>query len=267
MGKKSSKSTTNSNQTASTSTDVSQNASSTSTTGPSALALPYITQGSDAAISGYNQAQTNNNNILAQLNGQLPGVINSTTNNADLAAASQYNQDVLNGKYLTGNPYLDQQIALTNQDVINQTNGALGTRGLAGGSAAADILSRNLANNETTLRYNDYNTERGYQQAAVGNAASLSGANDNNINTLLAYLASLSKAGTANQDSGDALASALQALWGNATTTTQNSSASSHTSGTAQQSGTSSTETQNSLFNNLMSLIGAGTSAVKAFKS
>lgn len=82
-------------------------------------------------------------------------------------ARAHYN-DTLSGKYLTGNPYLDQIVSQTNNDVSNAVTASLGTRGLTGGSAHSGIVSRELAKNETGLRYQDWAS----QLARMDNAAS-----------------------------------------------------------------------------------------------
>lgn len=116
-------------------------------------------------------------NITDQLGGLVPSLLNDFKNgDPNVNAAKGYNLDVLNGKYLTGNPYLDQIVSQTNNDVRNGAEASLGTRGLVGGSAMADIVSRNLANNESNLRYNDYSSERDRMGQAASQAPSLSAA-------------------------------------------------------------------------------------------
>lgn len=68
------------------------------------------------------------------------------------------------------NPYLDDMIARTGRNVATQTNGFLGSRGLAGGSVAAGMLADRLSGNELNLRYNDYNNMLGRQERAAGMA-------------------------------------------------------------------------------------------------
>lgn len=193
----------------------------TTTTGPSRAALPNLNAATGALNSAYGQSSALANSAVGTLQDNLPTVLASTINNPNLSAASGYNSDVLGGKYLTGNPFLDAQIANTNSDVTNTVNGAIGSRGLAGGSAQAQILARELAKNESNLRYTDYNNERTRMDNAVGQAASLSGANNSNIATLLAYLT-----GTAQLPISVAspYASGIGGLWGDSKTTTQTSS-------------------------------------------
>jgi len=191
---------------------------SKTTTGPSKAALPYINSATSAVQSGYDRSNGLANQAVDTLQANLPQVLASTINNPTLGAANSYTQDVLGGKFLTGNPLLDQQIANTNSDVTNKVNGSIGSRGLAGGSAQSQILARELAKNETNLRYTDYGNERTRMDNAVGSAANLSSAGNQGIATLLAYLT-----GTAElpQSVSGNYANSIANLWGNSTTTTQ----------------------------------------------
>lgn len=191
--------------------------SSRTETGPSRFAQPYIRAGADAVQGAYNANRGNIANISDFLQSNMGGVANSLLNNPDLAAASGLNNRVLSGEFLGGNPHLQGIIDNTNSDVINRTNAAIGTRGGAGGSAQAQILARELARNEGNLRYADYNTERGYQNSAIGNATALSGANSNNIQTLLQYLTGQA---TIPQSGANSYASAIGGLLGNSQTQT-----------------------------------------------
>lgn len=194
---------------------------SSTTTGPSKAALPNLNAATSALNTGYQQSLGLANQATGILQDNLPTVLGQTINNPALKAANGYTTDVLGGKYLTGNPFLDQQIADTNSSVANSVNGAIGTRGLAGGSAQAQILARELAKNETNLRYTDYSNERSRMDGAVGSAANLSNAGNQGIATLLAYLT-----GTAQlpQSVAGNYANGVGGLWGNSTTTTQKKS-------------------------------------------
>lgn len=77
---------------------------------------------------------------------------------------------IMGNDYLRGNPYLDNVVAQTNEDVATQTNRMFGARGMGSGigSAFADVLSKNLANNEGQLRYQNYNDAANRQLQAAG---------------------------------------------------------------------------------------------------
>ena len=136
-------------------------------------------EGAANNISGaYAQQAPKITGITDQLSGLVPNLVSQFTNgDPNVKAAQGYNADVLSGKYLdAGNPYLEQQIASTNANTRNGLAASLGTRGLTGGSAFGDIISRNLAENESGLRYKDYDQERARMGQAAGMAGGISAA-------------------------------------------------------------------------------------------
>ncbi len=194
---------------------------SSSTTGPSKLALPHLNTASGALDSAYGQSSALANQAVNTLQANLPTVLGQTFNNPTLGAANNYTQAVLSGNFLNSNPFFDQMIANSNSHVADKVNSAIGTRGLTGGSAQTQLLGRQLAENETAARAAQYNTERGYQQNAAGTAASLSAAGNQNLAGLLAYLS-----GTVSlpQSVASQYAGGTNSLWGDSTTTTQKQS-------------------------------------------
>lgn len=115
--------------------------------------------------------------ITDQLSTLVPGILDRYTNgDPNVKAAAGYNTDVLAGKYLDSNPYLESIVGKSQSDARNQTAAAMGVRGLNGGSAFADIISRNVTDAGNTLRFNNYNTERGRMDTAAGMAPSLAAA-------------------------------------------------------------------------------------------
>lgn len=214
--------------------------SSKSTVGPSKFAQPYISNAANSVRDAFTANAPNAANLSSTLNDALPGIASNTLNNPGVGAASTYDQNVLGGQYLgAGNPNLQQQIDNTNSDVANGVNAAIGTRGGAGGSAQAQILARELAKNETNLRYTDYNNERDRMGTAATNAGALATTQNQGIATLLA---ALQEGATLPTTNATGLASSIGGLMGNYTTQTK----------------------QASTFDNLMSLISAGSSAAKA---
>lgn len=203
--------------------------------GPSKFSQPYISDAANGLQAANNANAGNMANINSTLQNNMGTVLASTLNNPTMGAANTYTQDVLNGKYLNSNPNLQGIIDNTNSDVANATNAAIGVRGGAGGSAQAQIMARELAKNETNLRYQDYNTERGYQDKGVADAAQLSGANATNIQSLLQYLTTQAGLPTAQAQS---YAQAIAGLMGQYNTQTKTPSAADSISqgvGTAMQ--------------------------------
>lgn len=87
--------------------------------------------------------------------------------------ARGYTEDLLSGKYLEGNPYLQKVLDKTNQDIVTGVGSQFSQAGRYGSSYNTDTAARAIADNENRLRYQDYATERGYQNAAPGQFAQL----------------------------------------------------------------------------------------------
>ena len=148
---------------------------SSSSTKPLKEYKPYIT----AAAGGLQSAYQNNSGQIQDATnsvmGLLPGMIDKyKAGDSGINAARSYNTSVLNGKYLDqGNPYLDQMVAQSNNDVRNQMEAALGAKGLTGGSNYADLISRGVAQNTLGMRYQDYAQERARMSDAAGQSPSI----------------------------------------------------------------------------------------------
>lgn len=126
--------------------------------------------------------------------------IQGNVNNPMLAQSKGYTSDVLGGKYLKGNPYLEDVLSSSRRgitDTFNKTmrpqmEANLARQGAFGGSgwqqANADMsqqLAQQLADLEGNLRYQDYGTERGYQNQAAGQATNLAGIDLSNLQAAL----------------------------------------------------------------------------------
>lgn len=133
-------------------------------------------EGAAANITNaYRTAQPGLESGAAKFGGILDSVVNRyNEGDPNITAARGYNADVLGGKYLdAGNPYLQQMIDQTGNDVSNGVTASLGTRGLTGGSAHSSIVGRELAKNSTALRYGDYSAERDRMGQAVSQVPGL----------------------------------------------------------------------------------------------
>lgn len=172
--------------------------------------------------NAYNAAAPGIANTSNALAGMVPGLVEKyTQGDPNVKAAQGYNADVLNGKYLdAGNPYLQAQIDATGNDVRNGLASSLGTRGLTGGSAFGDIITRNLANNATGLRYTDYSNERN----RMDSAASAAGGIASGQYQPLAIIQSILQSQQAPIQAAAGQASSIGGLLGQYTNTTQKSS-------------------------------------------
>ena len=70
----------------------------------------------------------------------------------------------------TANPYLDDMVSQTNDNVRNQLQARMGTRGQTGSSDYYGIIGKGLAQNETGLRYADYDRSMDRKAQAAGMA-------------------------------------------------------------------------------------------------
>lgn len=160
-------------------------------------------------------------------NAALTGLTTPGTNPADRFAtataqgqylnaqpsASLYS-DIMSKDYLTGNPYLQSVIDQTNANVQRDANRLFASRGMGAGigSAFADVLSKNLANNEGSLRYQNYNDAANRQLAAAGQSDAAFSSERDRMGQATGLLASNYNAGQ------DRALSAAQALNSGATT-------------------------------------------------
>lgn len=131
--------------------------SAKSKTKPNKYAEPYITSAAQAQGPAFQEASAVGKSFQ-------PG----------LAEAGQFYQDTLGGKFLDGNPHLQGMIDQSNGDITDRVNGTFMSR--FGSGYHAKVLARALADNERGYRFNDYNTERGYQNQAGQNLAGIAGA-------------------------------------------------------------------------------------------
>lgn len=92
-----------------------------------------------------------------------------------IKAAQGYIQDTLAGDP-ENNPYLDKMVGITNDNVRNTLQARMGTRGNTGGSDYYGMIGKALADNETGLRYSDYNNTMARRAQAAGMAPGVSAA-------------------------------------------------------------------------------------------
>lgn len=124
---------------------------STQTNAPSAYSQPYVDAAAAQLQPGFAAASANNATLLPRVNSAL-----------------DYSGDVLSGKYLNGNPQLDAVIGASNRDITTGVDSRFEGAGRYGSGAHAGVLARALADNENRIRFGNYETERGYQEAAPG---------------------------------------------------------------------------------------------------
>ena len=195
---------------------------STTNTSPWKPAQPYILGGAQAVQGAYDQNAGGIQDATNQITGLLPGMIEKyNEGNPAVNAAQGYNTDVLSGRYLNeGNPYMEQMLGQSNDDIRNQMQAALGAKGLTGGSSYADLISRNIAKNTLSTRYGAYNDERSRMGQAAGQAPGLAAADVIQVAPMLSTL----QAGLTPLDAAGQYAGSLGGLLGGYNTSTQRKS-------------------------------------------
>jgi hypothetical protein len=112
--------------------------------------------------------QPNLDAISEQIRGYLPGLGQKAFGDSPLLnAGNQYAMDVMGGKYLNANPYLDGMIDATADDVSDRVNSLFARSGASLGTQHAGVLSKELAGAENQMRYGNYAQERQNQQGAA----------------------------------------------------------------------------------------------------
>lgn len=160
--------------------------SSKTTTSSAPVFKPELTAASGAVTDVYHQNQGAAQANADQINSLVPDLLDKyRAGNPAVNAQQSYITNMLSGDP-GHNPQLDAMLAQSNDNVANTTNAHLGTRGLTGGTVQNDILSRNLAQNDTAMRYQDYNTQQQLRAQAAGMAPGNAAAQVIGISPLLA---------------------------------------------------------------------------------
>lgn len=158
--------------------------------GAPTAALGSIYNGQNPAQATYTRAQNAAANdpsmgILQQLAqgskspGQYDGIGSDNPALARLMAmsdqqangdTSQYYKDVIGGKYLDNNPYVDQMAQQATDAATRAANARFAATGMGEGISTpyTQVLGQSVANANNQLRYQNYNAERGLQNTAAG---------------------------------------------------------------------------------------------------
>ena len=138
---------------------------------PWAPAQPYILKGLEQSGAVFDQQQPSLNKFSG-MQMDTYGRLAPGSEQGIMGAQGLVN-DTLSGKYLQGNPYLDGMLNQTRDHITNGVNGQFTSAGRYGSGMHAGILAKALADAENQARYNNYATERGYQNQAVEQAQGL----------------------------------------------------------------------------------------------
>lgn len=138
------------------------------TTTPWAPIQPYILDAAKTSNDIVQQNQPQLNALAGDVRGHLPQLAQMAFGQQPgLQAAQGYANDVLGGKYLNSNPYMDSIVHQGEQDAGNAVNSAFSLAGRTGGGANQQALARGVAQAGNALRFSNYSQERGNQQQAA----------------------------------------------------------------------------------------------------
>lgn len=113
---------------------------------------------------------------------------------------------IASGQYLTGNPYLDEIIKNTNQNITNSVNSQFSKAGRYRSGAYAGALGQQLSANESNLRYQNFTDMLNAQLQA-----------NQQIGNLASGVAGIGQQGIGNlMQGGSALSSYIQPLYSDA---------------------------------------------------
>jgi hypothetical protein len=166
-------------------------------------------------VVGSNQG--NLQSIASGIGAQLPGLASKAFGDSPLLnAGNSYAMDVLGGKYLNSNPFLDAMVHQTNADVGDQVNSLFAKSGASLGTQHAGVLTSELAKAENNLRYGNYAQERQNQQGAASLLPALYGSQFAGV---APYLSAAQTAGTLPYAGIGALSPIIGLAGGSGTTT------------------------------------------------
>lgn len=173
-------------------------------------AQPFAKQAAGQVQDVFSQNQPQLQQITQGVTSTLPSLSSLFSGWQPTTQAAQgYYGDVLSGKYLnpSNNTALDSVLGRIRRDVTGDVNSQFAGAGRYGSAAHTDVLSRNLAEQESAVLADQYNRERAMMDAAAS-AAPQQGASS------LAQLLQASQTGAELPYTGtNNLASALAALF------------------------------------------------------
>lgn len=161
----------------------------------------YLARQQDVSNTPYTQSPGQYADPNSYLNSGWQAIANRAMQGSPVMdAGNKTLTDTLNGSFLNANPYLDQSISNAQGDLTKAWNtvakpswetamlggGSFGNSGVQEASNNAQgQLQQNLGRVASDMRSNAYNTERGYQQSALGLAPTYANQDYTDANQLL----------------------------------------------------------------------------------
>ena len=138
---------------------------------PWKAAQPYIIKGLEQSGAVFDQQQP----TLNKYSGMQMDTYGRVAPGAEqgIMGSQGLVNDTLSGKYLNGNPYIDGMLAKTRENVTGNVNSQFSGSGRYGSDYHTGEMTRQLADAENQMRFQNYGQERAYQDGAIGQAQGL----------------------------------------------------------------------------------------------
>ena len=147
---------------------------------PPDYVIPYLQGAAQGTTSLYNKGpnQYYQGQTVTPFSGETEQALQATTQRATNGspvnqASSGYTADVLNGKYLNSNPYIDQTFNQAAMGTQNQLSSEFARSGRGTGAGLMAARSDQLNNLATNIYGGNYANERAMQNATLGQANSI----------------------------------------------------------------------------------------------
>jgi hypothetical protein len=126
-----------------------------------AWAQPYAQGAAGGVQSVFNQNQPGLQNMTNMVQNDLnPALMQKFQSGLPVAQqGTQYNSDVLSGKYLNGNPHLQQMIDLSAGDIRENVNARMSQAGRYASGAHDGVMADSIGQMSAGMRYQNYGDE------------------------------------------------------------------------------------------------------------
>jgi hypothetical protein len=187
--------------------------SSSSSGSAQAWAMPLAKSGASSVQSVFDRNQPGLQNMTGMVQNDLnPALMAKFKGGLPVAQqGTQFNSDVLSGKYLNGNPHLQQMIDLSAGDIRENVNARISQAGRYASGAHDGVMADSIGQMSAGMRYQNY----GDEMSRMGQAAQAAQAGTQGDNAQL--LASLGLGAELPYTGSNNLANSLGALFNGGT--------------------------------------------------
>jgi hypothetical protein len=146
--------------------------SSSSSGSAQAWAMPLAKSGASSVQSVFDRNQPGLQNMTGMVQNDLaPALMEKFKGGLGAAQqGTQFNSDVLSGKYLNGNPFLQQMIDQSAGGIQDSVNARMSQAGRYASGAHDGVMAREIGNMEGQMRFANYGAEMDRMGQAANNA-------------------------------------------------------------------------------------------------